>query len=179
MKKKAYNPVKTKGFDSKAQARYLLHLLQEHPEKYSWVKEVIKEHGLPSEEGPLHTYWEGPYNVSPETPSYKYTGRKSKKEADLISRLTRLATKLKERNISAEKIDNAIKILSRNDPKELANSFWSLWGNSIRRERHNQEALGRWMSKFHDFLSKYELSSKDRIEAEHYFGDKILDRVVE
>lgn len=75
LNKHAINNVLEKGFDSRAQMRYLLRMAKDHPEKYSWVFKALKEHGVPKVEGPLHTYWEGPYQVSPETPSYTYTGR--------------------------------------------------------------------------------------------------------
>lgn len=87
MKKEARNPVRQNGFANKAQMRLLLQWAKQYPEKYKWVFEVLREHGTPSDDGPLHTYWTGPYNVSPEKPSYVYTGGKK----GSLERLVRVA----------------------------------------------------------------------------------------
>lgn len=72
------------GFKNKAQMRYLLMVAAEHPEKYSWVWKILDKHGVPESDGPTHEYWEGPYNVSPATPSYTYTGRSAANMKSLL-----------------------------------------------------------------------------------------------
>lgn len=169
MFKKALNPVRTKGFDSKAQMRYLLMLLRKYPDKYSWVKDALRDHGAPATEGPLHTYWEPPYNISPETPSYVYTRR-----SQIDAMLVKFANKLLDHG----KTDLARKIIS--GPQNAANTFWTLFGRDVEKSKGDQEALVEWFDRFNNFLAKSygELSSQDKVEAYRCFGDKILDREV-
>jgi len=157
MDKKAYNPIKSKGFDSKAQARFLLHLMEQYPEKYSWVKSVLKEFGMPSEEGPLHTYWKGPYNVSPETPSYTYTSRT---KANTTTGLTKFS-------------EAAIK---HHSPKKVVDIFLAPYIEQIAFDFSTdpQETLNKWSTKFNSFLTEYgHLDSFETMLAREYFQFRV------
>lgn len=169
MYKKARNPVKEKGFDSKAQMRYLLMLMRKYPDKYSWVKDALKTHGAPATEGPLRTYWEPPYNVSPDTPSYIYTGRRSQ--------INTMIVKFADKLVESGKTHLAIHIVN---PWHAANAFWAMFKVEMKADKANQEALVTWFEKFDAFLDKNypSLTKLERVEAHRSLGDKILDREV-
>lgn len=180
MKKKAYNPIKETGFNSKAQMRYLLKLLYDYPEKYGFVKDILREHGVPETEGPLHTYWEPPYGVSPETPSYIYTGR----GASLLRNIVRFADKLDDLGFESDaiKLDDAmIEVVNGKEktPKELANSFWSTYGSEIKQIPTQEELVPYFTEKLSRFLKERDVSESTAFEVQQYLGDKILGREVE
>lgn len=130
MDKFAINNVKQKGFDSRAQMRYLLILARDYPEKYKWVFKALRDHGVPEEEGPKGTYWYtipegGFYNVTPSTPSYKYKGKKrSKLETEkwrkavgrfdkvINSKITKIA-----KQIEASYIDEMVRLFEGKNQK--------------------------------------------------------------
>lgn len=175
----AWNAVKQNGFQTKAQMRFLLYLMQQYPSKYSWVKDVLRDHGVPSDEGPLHTYWSGPYNVSPETPSYVYHGKgKKKRKATLIDRLRVFGGKLDSHPELLDELDDTITMLEHETPQAVANQFWSLWKNDMR-TASNPEDLAMWMDRFYQFAEMRNLSPQDVVEAQRYLGDKLLGRTVQ
>jgi len=177
MKKIAIDNIKEEGFRSKAQMRYLLHLMKEHPEKYSWVKDVLRDHGVPDVAGPLHRYWEPPYNVSPETPSYKYTGR----SANMFEKLIKFADKLEELGFEQEAVeldDAMFQVLEKHHPKSVANSFWSIHGNEL--VKADQEERSHILDeRFPVFAEKYDLTEEEKVLAQQYLGDKLLGREVD
>ena len=140
MDKKAYNPIKEKGFDSKAQVRLLLMRARELPDMYGWVLDALKDHGWPKEDGPLKTYWDEPYRVSPDSPSYKYISptdkaifKKPKKyKADLTAlQLVKIAEGFEELglNKAAESLDKiVVKRMSVDDNlvEKITNQFWTI-----------------------------------------------------
>lgn len=167
MFKKALNPVKERGFDSKAQMRYLLMMMREHPEQYGWVKDAIRTHGVPKVEGPLRTYWEPPYNKSPKTPSYVYTGR----SASLTNKIIRFASKLSE--AQARQLIRPIYVDDQ-AALEVANMFWTIRGNEF--DKQDPEQLLALFRKLNEFEPFKALNSETQEEAKRMVGDKILGR---
>ena len=113
VKKIAFNDLKENGFQTKSQMRYLLRLAREHPEKYEWVYDILREHGAPGRDGPLGTHWYtidegGYYNMSPETPSYKY----KKRSASLIVKIIKAAESFDETG-ETKKAEQLDKIASK------------------------------------------------------------------
>lgn len=127
----ALNNIKDKGFDSQAQVRLLLLRAREYPERYKWVYKALKDHGLPSTEGPLKTYWEEPYNVSPTTPSYKYISPKYKKANLIKISIIKLAQKYNNPTLIklAEVMQHSIYkkyYIDYELVKKIANQFWTI-----------------------------------------------------
>lgn len=178
MKKIALNPVREQGFDSKAQMRFLLQRAREYPNEYSWVIDALKEHGVPESEGPLHTYWTGPYNKSPDTPSYIYTGRKSNMQ---IEKLIKIAQQFDDLGNSetAKKLDTvAIKnvMVDEDAARSAVNAFWLIRKNEI--EVNNPEKLAQLFHTFLKFEGYKKLPNEEtKEEAKKMLGDKILGRV--
>jgi hypothetical protein len=175
MKKQAIYDAQNLGFRSKNQMRFLLDLASKYPDRYKWVYDVLKEHGVPERDSPLLTYWEGPYNVSPDTPSYTYKSKR-KTESMLIEKLIKFANELDNRGLSvqADKLDEIIPaLLNTNKAMQVANAFWSLWKNEI---PTTKEGLLSFFNHFESFKLLQELYSSDQEEARRYLGDKILGR---
>jgi hypothetical protein len=172
VKKEAINNIRQKGFDSKAQMRYLLYLAREYPEKYSFVYDILGEHGVPSEDGPFHTYWTGPYKVSPDTPSYVYTGRSA-----MVQKLVRVAQHLDDvgRPLSAKRVDAIAQrvFLDEELANKVANMYWIVRKDEISTD---PEKLIRWFDKLQEFKPYQQLDSATQQEVERILGDKILGR---
>jgi len=182
--KEAKNSILENGFQSKPQVRYLLHLMRLYPDRYSWVKDALKDHGMPEEEEPLHTYWEGPYKVSPDTPSYTYTGRRSAN----LKNLLKLAEKLDLRGKAkeAETLDLFVAkkaaiemkpfIIDERAAKETANRYWSIRGNEITRSSTTTD-LAKLFKRFEDFEPYKLLSASSQEEAQKYLSDLLKDKL--
>jgi hypothetical protein len=183
--KLAINNVRQKGFDSKAQMRFLLMLAKTHPSKYQWVYEVLRDHGVPTAEKIEPAYWEAPYNVSPDTPSYTYKStQKSKKPmrnpnlASIIGKVLKVANKLDliGRHIMASKLDRWATRRVDIDIKsalEVANSFWSLRKNELSKD---PEELVKWFDTLEYFESYINQNSETKEEIRRILSDKILGR---
>lgn len=107
--KEAINNLIEKGsFDSKAQMRLLLKFYKQDPEKYSWVKDLLEVANIPKKEKipEERCYWEGNYNISPNTPSYNYTGdgykKRKKKKSSLKKEILKFANAVKEEGFEEE-----------------------------------------------------------------------------
>jgi hypothetical protein len=164
--KKSLNPIRERGFDSKAQMRYLLMMMREHPDQYGWVKDVIRNHGVPSTEGPLRTYWEPPYNKSPKKPSYVYTGR-----ASLINKIVRFASQLPHHQ--AQQLLRPLYV-DESTANEVANMFWTIRGNELNKQ--DPEQLLAFFHKLQEFKPFASLNSETQEETKRILGDKILGR---
>lgn len=167
MFKKALNPVKERGFDSKAQMRYLLMMMREYPEQYGWVKDTLRSHGVPKVEGPLRTYWEPPYNKSPKTPSYTYTGR----SAHLTNQITHFASKLSE--AQARQLLRPLYV-DESLAREVTNMFWTIRGNEV--DKQDPQQLLALFRKLNEFQPFQHLNSETQEEVKRMVGDKILGR---
>lgn len=175
--KKALNPVKERGFQSKSQMRYLLMMAKKYPGEYSWVLDAFKRHGTPGEEGPLQTYWTGPYNKSPDTPSYVYTGRGRKA---MLEKLIKIAQKFDDSGNpeTAKKLDKVVvrkMMVDENAAKLAANAFWVLRKNEVPKD---PEGLALFLDqKFSEFKPFQMLpNSETKEEAKRMVADKILGR---
>lgn len=176
MKKQSVYDAQNLGFKTQPQARYLMRLYDQDPEKYKWVKEVIKEFGMPQEEEPLRTYWEPPYNISPETPSYKY----KKRSAQMKEKLEQFAKKVEatKNEKIIEKVALALEFVEKElTPKEVANSFWALYGNEIQ-SCESQQELVKYLLKFNKFDPLSKLDAMEQEESKRYLGDLIKGRVI-
>lgn len=167
MKKIALNPLRETGFQSKAQMRYLLRMAKEDPEKFSFVYDVLREHGVPSEDGPLHTYWTGPYNTSPETPSYVYTGRSA---SDLESFVKKAKAKVADFSRAPMYDDNRA--------KQVANQFWTIRGSEFS-DSLTLDQMAEKLNSLEQFQPYSELDEATKQEARNYVGDFILGRKIE
>ena len=170
------------GFQTKAQMRYLLQMARKHPDKYKWVFDVLKDHGVPSDEGPLHTYWAPPYNVSPETPSYTYVG-KGRRAMNSVEKILKVAQALEDNGSpeSAEKLDQIVLksvMIDEQAAKEVANMFWSLRKNEAP-PRDDQEAMADFFMKFEEFEPYFRLNPATKTEAKNRLGDKVLGREID
>ena len=170
LSKEALNRIKEKGFDSKAQARLLMMWARDHEDKYGWVWDVLRNHGLPSTEKVEPAYWAEPYNISPETPSYTYIGR-----ASLNLKLVKFAQMLDDSGFEdqADKLDEIV-LLNKRTPRDVANSFWSVRGNEIK--KNDSDSILRAFSLLEGFKDYKELNPADQEEAKRVVGDKILGR---
>lgn len=175
MKKQALNNIKQKGFDSKAQMRYLLFLARKYPNKYDFVFDVLREHGVPSKEKEENAYWEAPYKVSPDTPSYRYKKRKS--AMSIEQKLLKIANFFDESNSSsASKIDKILHrrvVINYDLARIVANAFWSMHKNEISRD---PEEMHHWFMKLHTFKAFQQLNSETKQEAERMLSDRLMGR---
>jgi hypothetical protein len=176
MKKQALNNIKQKGFDSKAQMRYLLFLARKYPDKYKFVFDVLREHGVPSKEKEENAYWEAPYKVSPDTPSYRYKGKR-KSAMSIEQKLMKIADFFDESDSSsASKIN---KILHRRTTidydlaRTVANAFWAMYKNEISKD---PEQMYRWFLKLHAFETFKQLNSETKQETERMLSDRLMGR---
>lgn len=170
----ALNNVKQKGFDSKSQMRYLLMLAKTHSE-YSWVFEVLREHGVPSTDKVEPAYWEAPYKVSPDTPSYSY---KRKLSSSIFNKIIKIANELDSigKHLMANKLDKWASRRVNIDFKsalDTANSYWSLRKNELSKD---PEELAKWFNNLDYFESYMQQNSETREEVKRILSDKILGR---
>lgn len=173
MKKEAFYDAKTKGFKSRAQMRLLLDWARKDPSKYSWAIDILREHGVPDREESLNTYWEAPYNISPDTPSYVYKSKRS----SFLGQLTKFADALDEKGFhdQAEKIDSITipkAMLDDKKAKEAAYSFWSLWKNDLKK---TPEGINHFFEVFNKSSLMQKLNSASQIAAEQYLSDKVKE----
>lgn len=176
---KAIYDAQSLGFQSQPQMRYLLRMLYEYPDRYGWVADVLREHGVPAREEALHTYWEGPYNLSPKTPSYTYTGKK-KKESCMKERMQKFAEKMKTmgKTVLADRVDSGIQFLDKElEPHEVANSFWALHANEIQAATTPQELM-KWFLRFNKFEPMTKLEPQEQEEAKRFLGDLVKGRKI-
>lgn len=161
------NNVKENGFQSAAQARLLMMWAKDEP-KYSWVWQVVKDHGIPKNEHVEEIHWSEPYNISPTTPSYTYV-------AKIESKLLKFAQQLDDLGFEeeADKLDQIV-FVENKDPRTVANSFWATRGSEIK--KNNSDSILRAFDLLEDFEQYKELESADREEAKRIIGDKILGR---
>jgi hypothetical protein len=174
MKKISYNDMKTKGFETRPQMRYLLQLARKYPDRFSWVYDVLKNHGVPSEETALNTYWSGPYNVSPETPSYTYTGRKG----SMLEKIIKLAQAFDDNGnaSTAKKLDTVVVrsvMIDQDAAEEVANMFWTIRKNELPKD---PEMQSKWFERLQSFEPFQGLNRETQEESERILGDKILGR---
>lgn len=172
--KEAVNNIREKGFDTRSQMRYLLRMAKEYPEDYSWVFDALRDHGVPKTEGPLQTHWKGPYNKSPETPSYTYVSR-----ASSISKLTRIAQGFDNlgRVRTAQQLDDLVLksfMIDHDAARKAANSFWTI--NVGRKESLNQERTQELLNKLEQFLSHKEFDEATKTEVRNKISDKMMGR---
>lgn len=178
MDKLALNKIKEKGFDSKAQVRLLLLRAREYPERYKWVYKALKDHGLPELEGPIKTYWEEPYNVSPTTPSYKYVYPKHYKKAR-IDRLIKICKQCSDLGLNkAAEIINS-KILTRIDQdvdlaKKIANQFWTIAKDMSTKDR--QIFAEKLFTKLENFQPYNNLNSSTQTAVRQEISAKLKDK---
>jgi hypothetical protein len=174
VKKESINNIKQKGFDSLAQMRFLLHLAREHPEKYSFVFDILKEHGVPKKEKVDPAYWKGPYKVSPDTPSYIYTGRSA---TNNLEKLIRIAQHLDDMgNLSSStKLDKVVRrtFLQEELANRVANMFWTIRKDEV---TNDPSELAKWFNRLENFEPYKKLDSATQQEVERKLGDKILGR---
>ena len=173
--KKAYYDANSLGFRTRPQMRYLLNLYKRDPSRYAWVARVLKEHGATSEEAALKTYWDEPYRESPDTPSYKYTGRKA-----MLEKLIKIAQKFDDfgNSEAAKKLDTVVirkMMVDEDAAQSVANAFWSVRKNEV---PSNPEKLvifiNETLSEFRPFQRLP--NEETREEARRMVADKILGR---
>jgi len=179
VQKIAYYDAKVHGFKSQAQMRYLLEMARQHEDRYDWVWDVLSDHGVPEKEEALNTYWTGPYKISPDTPSYVYTGRPQvelQQTASLINGLIKLADELDEESSwkQAQKVDEIIarkaQVISpvdEFDAQVVANTFWELW------KTEPVESIWQRLESFKDYQT---LPSAVQVMVERLISDKLKDR---
>lgn len=165
--KQARNSIKENGFQSAAQARLLMMWARDYPAKYDWVWDVVRDHGIPEKEQVDNVHWEGPYNVSPTTPSYTYV-------AKMKLKLVKFAQMLDDAGFEeeAEKLD--VVLMDKKNPREVANSFWAVRGSEIK--KNDSDSILRAFSLLESFDEYKELDPADQEEAKRTIGDKILGR---
>ena len=176
MKKKAYYDAESLGFKTLPQLRYLMMLYKKDPSKYAWVARVLKDHGAPAEETALNTYWEGPYEESPNTPSYKYTGRSA-----ALKKLIKVAQMFDDSGNpeGAKKVDKIVtKMMVDSDAaKSVANAFWSIRKGEVPKDQNGLAIfLDETLSKFKPFQELPNTETKE--EAKKMVADKIKGREV-
>lgn len=175
----AFYDAKSKGFKSKAQMRLLLDWARKNPSKYSWVFDVLREHGIPSQDEASNEYWEAPYNISPSTPSYTYKSRKG----SMLNKLIKLANDLDENGYysQAEKIDSMFlpaSTLNENKAEAAAKSFMSLWENNLVAMLEKAPLTSGQMLGLEKMFEKFKpmqeiTDSATKAEARAYLGDMI------
>lgn len=185
--RQAKNSILENGFQSKPQVRYLLRLMRLYPDQYSWVKDALKDHGMPERDEPLHTYWDEPYNVSPDTPSYRYTGRRKSELKTLIKLANKLDAQGKEekarildlfisKKIQANAKQLAPFVIDEKSAKEVANQYWSVRGNEIVKDSSSVD-LVKFFDKFEEFKPYNLLSPLSQQEAHRFLGDLLKDKL--
>ena len=176
MKKQAYYDAESLGFKTLPQLRFLMMLYKKDPSKYSWVARVLKDHGAPSEETALNTYWEAPYLESPDTPSYKYTGKKA-----ALQKLIKVAQMFDDAGNpeGAKKVDKIVtKMMVDSDAaKSVANAFWSIRKHEVPKDPNGLAIfLNEKLSNFKPFQELPNMETKE--EAKNMVADKIKGREV-
>ena len=174
MRKQSRYDARDLGFKTKPQMRYLLKMLWEYPEEYSWVKDVLKDHGIPDPEEALRTYWTGPYKKSPDTPSYVYTGGKS---ASTRAKLIRIAKQLNHLGSSCASKLNKLAIrhidIDEKHARAVANTFWVINKEDVTKD---PEQRYEWFGRLENFRPYQELNEETKQEVYRLLGDKILGR---